>query len=664
MSSAQKKAPPRSQAKLSNAALRNGVALVEMPFRQYYQPGAGLALLKASIEPLNLPVKILYMTLRLAERVGGALYEQVTNATTNTLIGEWLFAAALFDPAPSNCETYRREILYSNAPHFSTADDADQQTLAQLAQDIEWMQAQIDAFLDECVAELVALEPSIVGFSNAFPQNLASLALAKRVKAAMPASFIVFGGANCTGVMGLELARQFKFVDAVVSGEGEIVFPELVQRVRAGQSIADMPGVYTHALARAQRNGDSLSHAARVPDLDALPLPDYDDYFEQWASYAAPDWKNPALPFETSRGCWWGERSQCTFCGLNGVSLTFRRKTPCRAWQEFDDTLKKHPVTFVAVTDNILDMRYFDDFLPQIAAREPKPVLFFEVKANLKKEHVRRLHASHARFIQPGIESLSTPILRLMRKGITALQNIQLLKWCREFGVIPKWNLLWGFPGEPPDEYRRMAEWIPYLTHLEPPEGASSISLERFSPYFDNAQAFGLANVRPHPVYRHLYPFDQTALANLAFHFDFDYAEPQAVREYTAPVIEQIKKWRQAAATSDLFTVELGEILIVCDLRPIAAQTLTTLVGAQRKLFLACDAAQSLRGLQRLQQEMGYAISAQEILAQLEPLVEQGLMLREGEHFLSLALGMGDYTPKRASLDRFRAALGVQAPQS
>jgi len=45
-------------------------------------------------------------------------------------------------------------------------------------------------------------------------------------------------------------------------------------------------------------------------------------------------------------------------------------------------------------------------------------------------------------------------------------------------------------------------------------------------------------------------------------------------------------------------------------------------------------------------------------------LVEQGLMLREGEHFLSLALVMGDYTPKRASLDRFRAALGVQAPQS
>jgi hypothetical protein len=31
-----------------------------------------------------------------------------------------------------------------------------------------------------------------------------------------------------------------------------------------------------------------------------------------------------------------------------------------------------------------------------------------------------------------------------MRKGVTALQNIQLLKWCTELGVRPYWNVLWG----------------------------------------------------------------------------------------------------------------------------------------------------------------------------------------------------------------------------
>lgn len=654
------------ESKLSpSAALRNGVALIEMPFRQYYQPGAGLALLKGALQPSGVPIKILYMTLRLAERIGGTLYESVTDATTNTLVGEWLFASALFDPAPTDYEAYMRDVFHGGSPLYRTAEPTDPQAQEILSQAIEHARAQIDDFLQECLAQVVELEPALVGFSNAFPQNLASLALAKRVKTKLPETFIVFGGANCTGVMGLELVRQFPFVDAAVSGEGEIVFPELVQRVLARQAIADMPGVYTRTLAsRVNGNADSLTHASRVSDLDALPLPDYEDFFEQWAEYRAEDWRDPALPFETSRGCWWGEKSQCTFCGLNGVSLAYRRKTPQRAWQEFDATLAKHPVTFVAATDNILDMRYFDEFLPQVAAREPKPILFFEVKANLKKEQVRRLRSSQARFIQPGIESLSTLILRLMRKGITALQNVQLLKWCREFGIIPKWNLLWGFPGESPDEYRRMAELIPFLTHLEPPEGASAISLERFSPYFDDAQEFGLVNVRPHPIYRHLYPFEQSVLANLAFHFDFDYATPQPVREYTAPVIAQVQIWRDAFATSELFAVEFGEMLLLCDLRPIAAPALIPLVGIPRKLYLACDSVRSLRGLQRMMQETGHTISLQEIETELEPLVRQGLMLREDDNVMSLAIVMGEYTPRREALARFRELLGGQAPHA
>ncbi|MBI4670322.1 MAG: RiPP maturation radical SAM protein 1 [Chloroflexi bacterium] len=640
---------------------RGGVALVEMPFRQYYQPAAGLALLKATLEPLHVPAKILYMTLRLAERMGGANYEALTDAT-NTLVGEWLFAPALFDPAPSDPERYVQEVLFGNSKLYRSTATTGSDKLAVFNQAVEIARGQIDAFLDECLTEVMELAPKLVGFSNSFPQNFASLALAKRIRAHLPGSYIVFGGANCTGVMGLELVRQFPFVDAAVSGEGEIVFPELVRRVLAGQVIGEIPGVYTQSYAaRTTADGNSLTHAEMLADLDALPLPEYADYFEQRAKCGDANLRPPQLPFETSRGCWWGERSQCTFCGLNGVSLTFRHKTPRRAWEEFDQTLSKHPVAFVAATDNILDMRYFDEFLPQLAAREHKPILFFEVKANLKKEQVRRLRASQARFIQPGIESPSTPILQLMRKGITALQNVQLLKWCREFGVIPKWNLLWGFPGEPPDEYRRMAEWIPYLTHLNPPENVGAISLERFSPYLQHAEQFGLVNVRPHPIYRHIYPFDEDALANLAFHFSFDYRVPQDVESYTAPVMEQVQMWRNAFATSELFAAELGEILMLCDLRPAAHRGLTALVGRQRQLYLACDAVRSLRGLQRMMQQTGQVATLQEIEAELEPLVDRGLMLREGDNFLSLAISSGEYTPSRSALERFRALLTGQA---
>ena len=42
-----------------------------------------------------------------------------------------------------------------------------------------------------------------------------------------------------------------------------------------------------------------------------------------------------------------------------------------------------------------------------------------------------------------------------MKKGVSGLQNIQLLKWCKEIGVEPLWNFLLGFPGESPDDYRQ-----------------------------------------------------------------------------------------------------------------------------------------------------------------------------------------------------------------
>ena len=79
--------------------------------------------------------------------------------------------------------------------------------------------------------------------------------------------------------------------------------------------------------------------------------------------------------------------------------------------------------------------------------------------------------------MQPGIESLIDDVLKLMRKGVSALHNVQLLKWCKEIGVKPHWNVLWGFPGEPAAEYERLARVVPWLRHLPPPRGFGPIRL-------------------------------------------------------------------------------------------------------------------------------------------------------------------------------------------
>ena len=117
--------------------------------------------------------------------------------------------------------------------------------------------------LDECLETLMRDRPRIVGFTSIFQQHTASLALARRLKRQWPSTFVVFGGANCEGVMGAETVRSFPYVDAAVSGEADLVFPDLVRRVLDGVSVSDLPGVRTRdRVERALAFGNLTNRAA------------------------------------------------------------------------------------------------------------------------------------------------------------------------------------------------------------------------------------------------------------------------------------------------------------------------------------------------------------------------------------------------------------------
>src|SRR5262249_30613673 len=158
-------------------------------------------------------------------------------------------------------------------------------------------------------------------------------------------------------------------------------------------------------------------------------------YFQALAASPLRTSVRPGLPLETSRGCWWGAAHQCTFCGLNGSSLGFRSKSSERVLAEIRELEERHGISDFEVVDNILDMGYFKTLVPALAGEERRRHIFYEVKANLTRAHVEALQRAGITWVQPGIESLHTEVLRLMDKGISGWQNVQLLKWTREFGV-------------------------------------------------------------------------------------------------------------------------------------------------------------------------------------------------------------------------------------
>lgn len=626
------------------------VLLINMPFGPLLQPSIGLGLLKAGLTCRGINSKILYFTLKFAQLIGITSYETISHGhpAVYDLLGEWIFSGALFNTDDANVEAYINDVLRGHSSaHQAAHKDWLKPVSDDFIQDVIAIRNQVDAFLDECLEEIINYNPCVVAFTSTFQQHVAALSLAKRLKARAKETFIILGGANCEGVMGAEVIRQFPFVDATISGEGDIVFPELVQWVLEHKSIDELQGVFTRENIHAFFLKGRYPNAPLISNMDALPFPDYDDFFQQFKTGLGVDENlKPQLLFESSRGCWWGEKNQCTFCGLNGNSMAYRSKSAERSLNELLHLVNQYPNCSVRVVDNILDMKYFQDFIPELAVRQLDIGLFYEVKANLRKEQVRMLRDAGIEGIQPGIESLNSHVLALMRKGVTGIQNIQLLKWCKEFGVYPSWYLLWGFPQELPEDYAQMAKMIPLLTHLQPPEAGVNIRLDRFSPHLEQAEHYGFVNVQPYPSYHYIYPFATEVVSNLAYFFTFEYNQPQDIANYTLPVAEQIARWQEVHDKTDLFYVDKGTNLLIFDYRDIASQFIQAISGIERIIYLECDRIHTTQELQHLiKQHFHQELTIENIEELLQELVKRNLMIKEGNKYLSLAIPLGDYSP-------------------
>ncbi len=611
------------------------VVLVNMPFAGYRQPSLALGILKAALRPVSSQISVLDANLTFAEMISPLLYDKISTWPAQDLLGDWVFSNS---SGPREGQ-YEARVLAGGAAEHRIAHFGKPPVTAQLRAELLEARRKVDDLLESCLEEITRFDPDVVGFTAMFHQLSAALGLARRVKTARPETLVVMGGASCRGEMGEELLASFPFLDEVVDGEGERTLPEIVQRHRGdlGGSEAKEPGT---DMAKSNRKRFSRGEAM-CADLNGLPYPDYDDYFARLARSPLLGTFAPRIPFESSRGCWWGEKRRCAFCAQASKELTYRQKDAERAIQELEYLTGRHPGCPVFFSDEIVPGNAFEVFIPELASRVPElEVVYLELRPSLKKDQLLLLAEAGIRRLEVGIESLSSPVLRLMRKGTTALQGVQFLKQARELGLEVVWNLLWGLPGEDPSEYAQMAGIVPLLSHLQPPNTVGSFRLERFSPIFEEPDAFGIVDRRPYPSYGYVYDLPAASLGRLAYFFSFGYGQVQAVESYTRDLADEIVAWKEGFPESMLSYCDDGEQLVVRDERPgIATGELTVLTGLHRTVFRACDEVITKARLAALVDEAQHAsVTGQELDEALAALVEERLVLRDGHRYLSLAI--------------------------
>ncbi|MBL3562442.1 RiPP maturation radical SAM C-methyltransferase [Rhodovulum sulfidophilum] len=592
------------------------VLLLSMPFGALDRPALGLSLLKPALAAAGHKCDVAYAFEPLVETIGADTYQWLSDDVPYTAFpGDWCFTLPLYGRHPNRDWAYVTDILR----------DEWQMTPAEIRRVVQVREA-TPAYLDRVEALYDWGRYDVVGFTSTFVQNLASLALAKRLKRRYPHLRLVFGGANWEGQMGQALFETFEFVDHVCQGEADESFPALIGALAAGRMAPRIPG----ALSR----GVDPVGARPFNAMDRLPLPDFSDYFAM-RERLVPDLPATLL-METSRGCWWGAKHHCTFCGLNGEGMGFRVKSPDRALAEFDH-VGAYPGEMLSVVDNILDMSYFGSVLPELAKSRLEQPIFYETKANLSRAQVRGLRDAGILTIQPGIENLSDRVLKLMRKGTTGLRNIQLLKWAREYGVGVEWNILYGFPGETDADYDETFAILPKIAHLQAPSGIGPVRIDRFAPYFETPEAFGIRSLRPLRVFDHLYPVADDVKARIACYFDAEHGASLASPELVARLGRAVEAWRGQTRAELRVADEAGRMILTDKRRGRPMRH--TLTGADRLIYLACDKARSIGGIAKTLARHGRDdVSEDRIAARLGDLAAADLVIESGGVYLSLGV--------------------------
>lgn len=596
------------------------IGLVTMPFVSIWRPSLQVGLLSAIARMHGFGVETFHLNLDFAATIGSDLYHSLCQQRT-WLAGDWLFSHAAFGSAAPD-------------PHDRFLDgDFEGIDAGRLR---ELRHTEVPGYLDRMISTIEWDLFDVVGFTSTFQQNVASFALASRIKAMHPRVCTLFGGANFDEVMGQELVRTVPAIDYAISGEADLAFPAFLNALADDRDPSSVPGVIC-----LRDGGLRISEPGPPFDrLDALPVPDFEEYFERVERLQlipTESRRNIHLPFESARGCWWGQKHHCTFCGLNGTTMAFRAKSPNRLLDELA-TLSGHYRSFrFAAVDNILDPSFLRDLFPRLKEQQLDYKIFYETKANLRKEQVRLLSEVGIDRVQPGIESLSTRVLGLMRKGVTAIQNVNLLRWARYYGIEVDWNLIWGFPGESEADYDEQQSLIRNLFHLEPPSGKGRIWLERFSPLFRDRVAFPMRRMQPAESYALIYP-KNVDLEKIAYFFDYEFenALPDTAYDTIRQLLDAWTESWHSGTRPGLTYWRSPELVQIEDARDPVTPVSYNLEGPLAELYPAfSDRPMSASGAKV---KMGWDWPIDEIENALGEFCEKGLVMRDGNLFLTLAL--------------------------
>lgn len=296
----------------------------------------------------------------------------------------------------------------------------------------------------ECADKVLEFESDLAAFSVQCTTYPPAIQIARLLKKLKPNIKIVFGGHNASFV-DLQTLERFRFIDAIVRGEGETTFPELMRGLEGELDLRGVEGITLREGDRIIRNTDR----ALIEDLDSLPLSDYSFVPPPSVYRDACGIRRSIAILEVGRGC----PHHCVYCSQ---SLLWRRRARTfsvgRLIREMQNLKSIHGAEcFLLAYDQFTARKSFaEEFCRSVidAGLNNTPWYCISRLDTVDKELLGLMREAGCESMCYGIDSGSKRTLSFIRKNIDSEILLRRVRETTETEIVPTLSFVIGFPHE------------------------------------------------------------------------------------------------------------------------------------------------------------------------------------------------------------------------
>jgi anaerobic magnesium-protoporphyrin IX monomethyl ester cyclase len=332
--------------------------------------------------------------------------------------------------------------------------------------DVRFIDAMTNDLSEEAIRAILAQEkPDIIGATAITPSIYKAERLLQIAKEMHPQAVTVLGGIHAT-FMYQQVLTEAPWIDAIVRGEGEEIFVNLVRAVDQGRWPAERGSIQGIAY----HDGQAITATAAAPtvkDLDAI-TPDWG--LLEWDKYKyIPMGKRVAIP-NMARGC----PFTCSFCSQWKFWRDYRVRDPKKVVDEIEKLVKEHDVGFFILADEepTINRRKFVAFCEELIARDLGILWGINTRVTdiLRDEALLPLYRKAGLIhVSLGTEAAAQLKLDLFNKETTVAQNKKAIQLLRDAGIVVEAQFIVGLENETvetlEETYRMAQDWKPDLAN-------------------------------------------------------------------------------------------------------------------------------------------------------------------------------------------------------